>query len=75
MVHSSPPNTVKVIHVTPERRQPRIAAMETGPGPAKYMLSGCTGHNDHTTSKKRFPAYSFGVKTKQFSTLSTKSSR
>ncbi|XP_064397996.1 ciliary microtubule associated protein 1A-like isoform X2 [Halichondria panicea] len=73
MVRSSPPNTVKIINVTPERKRPKIAAMENGPGPAKYLLRGSTGHNDHITSKRRLPAYSFGVKTKQFSTMSTNS--
>ena len=75
MVRSSPPNTAKFINVTPERKRPKIAAMETGPGPAKYKLPGSTGYNDHLASKRKQPAYSFGMKTKQFSTMGTNSCR
>lgn len=75
MVRSSPPNTARSVNAGPDRHRPRIAAMERGPGPAKYKLPGTTGHTDHLISKRKQPAYSFGTKTKQFSTMNTNSCR
>lgn len=37
-----------------------IAAMMRGPGPAKYGLPSCLGHNRHDLSKVKSPAFSFG---------------
>lgn len=37
-----------------------IAAMMRGPGPAKYGLPSCLGHNEHDLSKSKSPAFSFG---------------
>jgi len=37
-----------------------IAAMMRGPGPAKYGLPSCLGHNGHDISKGMSPAFSFG---------------
>ena len=58
-----------------ENPRPRIAAMESGPGPGAYFLPGTTGHYQHDPSKTKNPAYTFGTKTKQFSTMNYKSIR
>ena len=47
----------------------RLACMEKGPGPAKYLLPGSTGYQGHDPTKHAKPAYSFGVRHKQFSTI------
>lgn len=43
--------------------RPKIAAMERGPGPARYNLPTLTGAQAHDTTKKLHPAYSFGTRT------------
>ena len=55
---------------TPQK--PRLACMDRGPGPAKYNLPGTCGYQSHDPTKHSKPAYSFGVKHKQFSTLTNK---
>ena len=40
-----------------------IGAMWKGPGPAKYMLPGTTGSKTHDFTKRRNPAWSFGLRT------------
>ena len=81
MVRNSPPPTQQSPVGSPVPRQqqqrprPRIAAMDSGPGPAVYYLPGTTGQRKHDPSKRQNPAYSFGARTKQFSTISTSSSR
>ena len=47
----------------------RLLCMEKGPGPAKYLLPGSTGFHRHDPTKHAKPAYSFGVRHKQFSTI------
>lgn len=42
--------------------KPKIAAMERGPGPARYCLPGMTGNSGHDTTKKINPAFSIGKK-------------
>lgn len=42
--------------------RPKIAAMERGPGPARYTLPTLTGKEGHSPSKTSHPAYSFGKK-------------
>lgn len=42
----------------------RIAAMDSGPGPSKYLLPGTCGHMAHDVRKKKSPAYSFGARNK-----------
>jgi len=39
-------------------------AMESGPGPAAYKLPGSTGQVMHDPSLKKWPAYTFGSRTK-----------
>ena len=78
MVRNSrtPPLQSVSVHSSPQQRpRPRIAAMDSGPGPAVYYLPGTTGQLKHDPSKRQNPAYSFGARTKQFSTISTSSSR
>lgn len=45
-----------------QAQRPKIAAMERGPGPARYALPGLTGREGHSPSKTVYPAYSFGKK-------------
>lgn len=40
--------------------RPKIAAMERGPGPARYGLPSLTGREGHAPTKTLHPAYSFG---------------
>ncbi|XP_064390618.1 ciliary microtubule associated protein 1A-like [Halichondria panicea] len=40
--------------------KPKIAAMERGPGPARYCMPGLTGRSGHDVTKKIQPAYTFG---------------
>lgn len=47
---------------SPSPEGPRIAAKESGPGPAKYYLPGTCGHKEHDCTKQRHPAFSFGKK-------------
>lgn len=47
----------------PHRPRGPIMAHYTSPGP-KYMLPGSTGHPEHDVRKNRYPAYSFGARTK-----------
>ena len=47
---------------SPSPEGPRIAAKESGPGPAKYYLPGTCGHKEHDCTKQRKPAFSFGQK-------------
>lgn len=51
--------------------RPRPACTERGPGPAKYVLPGTCGRNFHDPTKVSKPAFSFGIKTKQSTTLPT----
>ena len=44
--------------------RPHVMAMDSGPGPAAYMLPGSTGLLLHDPSKKKWPGYSFGSRTK-----------
>ncbi|XP_003387090.2 PREDICTED: outer dense fiber protein 3-like [Amphimedon queenslandica] len=37
-----------------------IAARERGPGPGRYKLPPCCGHETHDMTKQAMPAYSFG---------------
>ncbi|KAL5475707.1 hypothetical protein EMCRGX_G025554 [Ephydatia muelleri] len=53
---------------------PKSAPLDKGPGPAKYLLPGTTGTNNHDPTRSRSPAYSMGMKHAQFSTLRTDSS-
>lgn len=62
-----PPGARSAYNSSNEGTRPRIAAMERGPGPARYKLPGTTGINDHDPSMKKNPAYSFGMRTRQFS--------
>lgn len=76
MVRNSPPPTIQSSVLGPQQRpRPRIAAMDSGPGPAVYYLPGTTGKMNHDPSRRQNPAYSFGARTKQFSTISTASAR
>ena len=50
--------------VTSEQR-PKIGAMFRGPGPAKYLLPGSVGYSGHDYTKRKNPAYSFGIKGKK----------
>lgn len=47
-------------------KRPQIGAMFRGPGPARYLLRGCTGYYQHDPSKNKAPAYTFGFKSNQF---------
>lgn len=47
---------------TPSPERPKIAAMERGPGPAKYTLPSLTGVSGHDPTKKLHPCFSFGTK-------------
>ena len=58
-----------------QRQRPKIAAMESGPGPASYLLPGTCGQTGHDLSRRQNPSFSFGVKTKQFSSMSSASQR
>lgn len=58
-----------------KKRRPKISAMYVLPGPSHYTLPGCTGGNNHDPSKKKNPVYSFGTKTKQFSSMGGNSCR
>lgn len=40
--------------------RPKIAAMERGPGPARYALPNLTGGVGHDATKRYYPMYSFG---------------
>lgn len=75
MVRNSPSPTLTASYrgQSAQRPRPRIAAMETGPGPAKYALPGTTGSQNHDATKKRTPAFTFGAITKQSSSLITTS--
>lgn len=42
--------------------RPKIAAMERGPGPARYTMPTVCGAIGHDTRKYQFPSYSFGLK-------------
>ena len=50
--------------------KPCLSCMDRGPGPAKYVLPGTCGLKSHDPTKKANPSFSFGVKHKQFSSLS-----
>ena len=41
-----------------------IAAMDSGPGPAKYLLPGSCGFHVHDHTKRKNPAFSFGTRHK-----------
>lgn len=43
-----------------QTERPKIAAMERGPGPARYKLPSCTGANEADYSKTLYPAYTMG---------------
>ncbi|MCI4379025.1 hypothetical protein PGIGA_G00223180 [Pangasianodon gigas] len=50
----------------PHRPRGPIAALYSGPGP-KYALPGATGLNMHDPRKWKAPAFSFGIRHRQFS--------
>ena len=50
--------------VSNTRPRRRIAAMDSGPGPAKYLLPGSCGFQVHDSTKKKNPAFSFGTRHK-----------
>ena len=64
---------IKKVHVvaTPENAHPRMisAMVQSSPGPGKYLLPGSTGKEKHDPTRKKGPAFSFGVRHKQFSTM------
>jgi len=73
---STPTTMMRSTAGSPDQRQrPKIAAMETGPGPACYLLPGTCGGVGHDISRRQNPSFSFGVKTKQFSSMSLASQR
>jgi hypothetical protein len=43
-----------------ESQRPQIAAMERGPGPARYQLPTMTGSEGHDATRRTWPTYSFG---------------
>ena len=58
-----------VLNKTTESEKPHLSCMERGPGPAKYNLPGTCGLKAHDPRKRSNPAFSFGTKHKQHSTL------
>jgi len=73
---STPTTMIRSTAGSPDQRQrPKIAAMETGPGPACYLLPGTCGGVGHDISRRQNPSFSFGVRTKQFSSMSLASQR
>ena len=53
-----------MVVAAPTRPRRRIAAMDSGPGPSKYLLPGSCGHMGHDLRKKKSPAFSFGTRHK-----------
>ena len=52
---------------------PILACMERGPGPAKYLLPGTCSFKNHDPTKTANPAYTFGIRTKQLSSVALSS--
>ena len=75
MVRNSPTPTMRSMAGSSDQKQrPKIAAMETGPGPC-YVLPGTCGRDGHDPSRRQSPCFSFGARTKQFSSMSVSSQR
>lgn len=53
-------------------QKPRLSCMDKGPGPGKYNLPSTCGYQAHDISQRANPAYSFGTRYKQFSSLANK---
>ena len=52
--------------------KPRLSCMDKGPGPGKYSLPSTCGYKSHDVTRRTSPAYSFGTRFKQFSSLANK---
>ena len=62
-----------MVVAAPTRPRRSIAAMDSGPGPSKYLLPGTCGHLGHDLRKKKSPAFSFGTKNKSRESMASTS--
>lgn len=58
-------------HPSDKEQKPRLACMDKGPGPAKYNIPSTCGYKSHDVTRRVSPAFSFGTRHKQFSSMSS----